>query len=403
MNMNRPGDPGENNNQPVHGAEDRGGNKDRVRPKKIRIWITAILLVLLLLICAAVAVLIPLYQAYKKSHMDIPFVTRDESYTRPPDPTFDSDTPAPTGTGDETDPDDTTEPEETDPPQTEPPQTETPGTNKEPVNVPGIYKVDKKDPDIENILILGTDSRNVNTQRGRSDSIIVASFNKRTKEIKLVSFLRDTYVPIEGHDWNRINAAYAFGGVALCVNTMNDLFGLDIQKFVIVNFSGAETFVDACGGVDMPLTEKEKNYLLNMNDVFPQNSDGTYHLDGKVALDYMRMRKIDSDFGRTERQRKTMMAIYNQAMARKDVTQMYNLVREGFNLVRTNLSLSEMLDLASSIISIGSDLKMDSESIPPRSTKNLMWSSKYINKKSVLWIEDLDEAKKYVSKLIYGT
>lgn len=374
-----------------------GADSSGIRPKKIRIWFTAILLVLVMLICAAVAVLMPLYQAYRKSHMDVPIVTRpDESYTRPPEPTFDPDPTVPDDT-DDTDPSGTTEP-----PVTEPDDTEPADTTHPPVIVPGIYKVDKKDPDIENILILGTDSRNVQKERGRSDSIIVASFNKRTKQVKLVSFLRDTYIPIEGHGWNRINAAYAVGGVALCVNTINDLFGLDIQKFVIVNFSGASTFVDACGGVDMALTQKEINYLLNLKDEFPQNSDGTYHLDGKVALDYMRMRKIDSDFGRTERQRKTMMAIYSQAMARKDVTQMYNLVREGFNLVKTNLKLSEMLDLAQSVISMGSELNIGSESIPPRSTKKLMWSNRYIDRKSVLWIENLDDAKKYVVGMIYG-
>ena len=374
-----------------------GADSSGIRPKKIRIWFTAILLVLVMLICAAVAVLMPLYQAYRKSHMDVPIVTRpDESYTRPPEPTFDPDPTVPDDT-DDTDPSGTTEP-----PVTEPDDTEPADTTHPPVKVPGIYKVDKKDPDIENILILGTDSRNVQKERGRSDSIIVASFNKRTKQVKLVSFLRDTYIPIEGHGWNRINAAYAVGGVALCVNTINDLFGLDIQKFVIVNFSGASTFVDACGGVDMALTQKEINYLLKLKDEFPQNSDGTYHLDGKVALDYMRMRKIDSDFGRTERQRKTMMAIYSQAMARKDVTQMYNLVREGFNLVKTNLKLSEMLDLAQSVISMGSQLNIGSESVPPRSTKKLMWSNRSIDRKSVLWIENLDDAKKYVVAMIYG-
>lgn len=386
-----------NMNEPGSGADSSG-----IRPKKIRIWFTAILLVLVMLICAAVAVLMPLYQAYRKSHMDVPIVTRpDDSYTRPPEPTFDPDPTAPDDT-DDTDPSGTTGPDVTVPDDTEPDDTEPVGTTHPPVKVSGIYKVDKKDPDIENILILGTDSRNVNTQRGRSDSIIVASFNKRTKQVKLVSFLRDTYIPIEGHGWNRINAAYAVGGVALCVNTINDLFGLDIQKFVIVNFSGASTFVDACGGVDMALTQKEINYLLNLKDEFPQNSDGTYHLDGKVALDYMRMRKIDSDFGRTERQRKTMMAIYSQAMARKDVTQMYNLVREGFNLVKTNLKLSEMLDLAQSVISMGSELNIGSESVPPRSTKKLMWSNRSIDRKSVLWIDNLDDAKKYVVGMIYG-
>lgn len=386
MNMNEPGFSGNDNS--------------RVRPRKIRIWFTAIMLILVLLIGAAAAVLIPLYQAYRKSLVDVPIVTRpDDSYTHPPIPTFDSNPPDPSGTDDTEEPDDTTEPADTDPPDTE-----TPGTDNTPINVPGIYKVDKKDPDIENILIIGTDSRNVKTQRGRSDSLIVASLNKRTKQVKLVSFLRDTYVPIEGYGWNRINTAYSFGGVALCVNTINDLFGLDIQKFVIVNFSGAETFVDACGGVDMVLTQKEVTYLTEyVKNTLVQNADGSYHLNGKVALDYMRMRKIDSDFGRTERQRKTMMAIYNQTMAKKDVTLMYNLVREGFNLVSTNLKLTEMLDLAQTVISMGSDLNIASESVPPRSTKQLKWSNQYIDKKSVLWIEDLGDAKKYVNNMIYGS
>ena len=386
MNMNEPGFSGNDNS--------------RVRPRKRRIWFTAIMLLLVLLIGAAAAVLIPLYQAYRKSLVDVPIVTRpDDSYTHPPIPTFDSNPPDPSGTDDTEEPDDTTEPADTDPPDTK-----TPDTDNTPINVPGIYKVDKKDPDIENILIIGTDSRNVKTQRGRSDSLIVASLNKRTKQVKLVSFLRDTYVPIEGYGWNRINTAYSFGGVALCVNTINDLFGLDIQKFVIVNFSGAETFVDACGGVDMVLTQKEVTYLTEyVKNTLVQNADGSYHLNGKVALDYMRMRKIDSDFGRTERQRKTMMAIYNQTMAKKDVTLMYNLVREGFNLVSTNLKLTEMLDLAQTVISMGSDLNIDSESVPPRSTKLLKWSNQYIDKKSVLWIEDLGDAKKYVNNMIYGS
>ena len=399
MNMNEPGFSGNDNR--------------RVRPRKIRIWFTAIMLILVLLIGAAAAVLIPLYQAYRKSLVNVPIVTRpDDSYTHPPMPSFDSEQPDPTGTEESDHPDDTTVP-----PETDPPETETPGTDSTPIKVPGIYKVDKKDPDIENILILGTDSRNINTQRGRSDSIIVASLNKRTKEVRLISFLRDTYVPIEGHGWNKINAAYSLGGVALSVNTINDLFGLDIQKFVIVNFSGAEKFVNACGGVDMELTEIEVAYLTEyVKDTLVKNDDGSYHLDGKVALDYMRMRKLPpdlykrfgkgagDDFGRTERQRKTMMALYSQAMAKKDVTQMYNLVREGFNLVKTNISLSEMLDLAGTVISFGSDLQIKSTGMPGNSwgDKKFVWAPKTIKGASVLWIEDLGKAKEYVVGLVYG-
>lgn len=91
-----------------------------------------------------------------------------------------------------------------------------------------------------NILVLGTDSRNVTLDRGRSDTMIVVSYNKKEGTIKMVSLLRDALIPIEGYGWNRINTAYFFGGVGLAVNTVNQLFGLDIQSFVVVDINGAE-------------------------------------------------------------------------------------------------------------------------------------------------------------------
>ena len=126
-----------------------------------------------------------------------------------------------------------------------------------------IYKVEKKDPNIENILVIGTDSRDVVRERGRSDAMIVLSYNKKTGEIKMVSILRDSLVPIEGRGWNRINAAYSFDGVGLAVNTVNQLFDLDIQRFVVVDFNGVTDFIDKAGGVTINLTQKEVDYLTN--------------------------------------------------------------------------------------------------------------------------------------------
>ena len=140
------------------------------------------------------------------------------------------------------------------------------GRNENVISVYGktpIYKVPKKDPDIENILILGTDSRDVTRERGRSDSIIIMSYNRRTGSIKMTSILRDSLVPIEGHGWNRINAAYSFDGVGLAINTINEIFDLDIQRFVVVDFNGVTDFIDKIGGLTINLTKKEAEYLLN--------------------------------------------------------------------------------------------------------------------------------------------
>ena len=147
-----------------------------------------------------------------------------------------------------------------------------------------IYKVEKKDTNVENILVIGTDSRDVTRERGRSDALIVVSYNKKTGAIKMISILRDSLVPIEGRGWNRINAAYSFDGVGLAVNTVNQLFDLDIQRFVVVDFNGVTDFIDKAGGVTISLTQKEVDYLTNYSggkvqyNVGPTNSTATEHL-----------------------------------------------------------------------------------------------------------------------------
>ena len=386
------------------------------RGKKIRTWLLLLLAILLMLIGAAVAVLLPLYQSYRDSYVDVDIVTRDEEYSRPDYPT-DIEIPEDSDEldwgdddwGDDEDdfledtetlplnPDDTT----TDGTTVEgttapPPETTTPETEKSPSVVDnGIYYVKQKDPNVVNILILGVDTRDISKFSGRTDSMIVCSYNKKTGEVKLISLLRDLLVPIEGHDWNRLNTAYAFGGISLCINTINDLFGLDIQKFVMINFSGTKTFIDSCGGVDLPLTSSELKYLNNKN--LTKNADGTYHLDGDAALTHMRNRAVGNDFGRTSRQRQVMMALYRQVVNSRDLTQIYSLIREGFKLVRTNMKLSEILDLATSVVGFGTDLQMTSAYVPKKGT---YWAAKY-KKKSVIGF-DIDKNVAYLEKLIYG-
>ncbi|MBP3697061.1 MAG: LCP family protein, partial [Clostridia bacterium] len=205
-----------------------------------------------------------------------------------------------------------------------------------------IYKVEKKDPNVENILIIGTDSRDVTRERGRSDALIVLSYNKKTKEIKMISILRDSLVPIEGHGWSRINHAYSWDGVGLCVNTVNELFDLDIQRFVVVDFNGVTDFVDEIGGVDMNLTQAEADYITEYSGGKLKTQAGMNHLNGDRALVYMRIRKIDSDFKRTERQRKVIEAVAKKIIAEKNLSEIYDLTEFAFGLIKTNITFNEL-------------------------------------------------------------
>lgn len=167
-----------------------------------------------------------------------------------------------------------------------------------------IYKVSQKNSDVKNILILGTDSRDVTLDRGRSDVMIIASYNSKKGTLKLTSLLRDSLVPIEGVGWNRLNTAYFYGGVGLSINTINQLYGLDIQQFLVVDFGGVKDFIEYVGGVDIELTEEEAAlYSLYTGRTI---SPGLNHLDPELALTHMRNRSIGSDFGRNQATEETL-------------------------------------------------------------------------------------------------
>ena len=156
--------------------------------------------------------------------------------------------------------------------------------------------------DVMNILLLGTDARSKN-DRGRSDSMILVSINKATKEIVLTSFLRDIYLAIPDIESTRLNHAYAYGGADLVIDTLEKNFKIKIDKYAQVDFSSFITVVDAVGGVEINVTEEElpyiSNYLLEINRLEgdPQGSGnlksaGKQLLNGKQALAYSRIRYV---------------------------------------------------------------------------------------------------------------
>ncbi len=275
------------------------------------------------------------------------------------------------------------------------------GTSANAISVYGktpIYRVPQKDPNIINILVLGTDSRDVTKERGRSDSIIVLSYNKQTGKIKMVSILRDSLVPIEGHSWNRINAAYSFDGVGLTINTVNELFDLDIQHFVVIDFNGARNFVDKVGGVEINLTQKEAdfyNYTGYMGRV--KLSEGPFHMNGERALVYMRTRYVDNDFKRTERQRNVIVTLAKKIIKEKNMAEIYDLTNYSFKLVKTNISVSTLLSFVSSVAMKASDLSIESQHVPFSDN----YEYKYYNGMAIISF-DIDDAAKRVNKYIYG-
>ena len=113
---------------------------------------------------------------------------------------------------------------------------------------------------VTNILLIGNDSRE-NGEDGRSDAMILLSISTKTKTIQMISLLRDTYVEIPGHDGNRLNAAYAFGGPKLLMETIEENFQIPVSHYVLVNFEAFANLVDAVGGVDLELTSEEVEYV----------------------------------------------------------------------------------------------------------------------------------------------
>ncbi|NCC82717.1 MAG: LytR family transcriptional regulator [Clostridia bacterium] len=195
-----------------------------------------------------------------------------------------------------------------------------------------IRAVAQKDRMVENLLVFGIDSRG--EEISRADSIIVVSVDRREKTIKLTSILRDTEMRMNGGDGNKakVNASYAYGGVGMLINTLNDNLDLDIQKFVMFDFWSAAGFVDALNGVEIKIEEKELEATNGViRSMAPQlgkdpaqellTAPGVQALDGVQAISWARVRKIDSDFGRTSRQRELMEVIIKEFAERNVLDQ----------------------------------------------------------------------------------
>lgn len=214
--------------------------------------------------------------------------------------------------------------------------------------------------ELVNILLIGQDRRE-GESRQRSDSMILVTFDKNRNTITMTSFLRDLYVQIPGYENNRLNAAYAFGGMELLDATLETNFGVQVDANMEVDFSGFSSIIDILGGVDIELTQAEAEYM--------GLSAGLQHMDGETALAYSRIRYIDSDFGRTNRQRNVLTSVY-QNVKNISITQAYDLIDTIFPLLTTDMTNTEMISYAADLFPMLSRSTLVSCRIPADGTYN---------------------------------
>ena len=214
----------------------------------------------------------------------------------------------------------------------------------------------------ETILLVGSDTRGEGDS-GRSDTMILATINYETGKIHLTSLMRTLYVCIpmdEGNTWFALNAAYAWGGIDLLMETIEKNFKVDIDNYAIVDFDAFSKAVDILDGVDIELTRGEANYINSETGSSLQA--GVNHLDGEEALWYARCRKLDNDFVRTSRQRTVIEALIGQA-TRCSISELQTLATEILPLVNTDLSNTEILTHAMQFAGMG-DFEVDQLMIP---------------------------------------
>lgn len=264
------------------------------------------------------------------------------------------------------------------------------------------------DPYILNIMLFGADQYG---NEGLSDTMILLSIDNRHEKIKMTSFLRDTYISIPGYYSSKLNAAYALGGAELSIATIESNYGIQIDRYAIVNFETFKEIVDIMGGVEIYLTQDEIYYI---NDQIAQNGQSEYlpydtvegmvTLNGQQALWYARNRGGyvngteygGSDWDRVERQRKFLNAVIDQLKTSASLTEIVQIVNAVGPNITTNLKNSEITTLVSGALTYLS-YEVQQLSVPTEGT----WSYGYNEAGSVILVDDWNRARYDLAKFIY--
>ena len=264
----------------------------------------------------------------------------------------------------------------------------------------------KSSPFIRNILLIGSDQRATDGERQRSDTMILCSVDPTGRKITLTSLMRDMYVPIPDYGWNKLNAAYALGDMEALDVTIQEDFGIDINGNMLVDFDGFLQALTAVGNVDVELTQEEADYLNNggWEDQGTGANDGSWTLHAGMnsltpaqALAYCRIRHVgNSDWDRTERQRKMMTACFSKFKRSNPITQ-YRVLSEATRHVTTDMTDTKLMALLLRIILAGGS-NIESHLIPAEGT----YYGDYIDGMDVL-VPDLEQNSVILREYIYGS
>lgn len=243
-----------------------------------------------------------------------------------------------------------------------------------------------EDDGLINIMLVGQDRRE-GESRQRSDSMILVSVNPKTKGVSVISFLRDTYVQIPGnYSDNRLNVAYKFGGFKLLKETLKLNFGVTIDGCFECDFNDFKEIIDILGGVEIDLTKKEASYMSDK--LGKKISSGKRTLNGREALVYARIRVIDSDFKRTERQRTILMTLFKK-FKNAGVMELKSIADEILPKLATDMESGQIASLMVEILPMVSSMDPKTYSVPFEGA----YRNASIRKMSVL-VPDLEVIRK---------
>lgn len=256
-----------------------------------------------------------------------------------------------------------------------------------------------------NILLLGEEAIFSGNSRGRTDVMMIATLNSKEKSIKLTSIMRDLYVQIPGYQDDKLNAAYAVGGIPMLFNTIELNFDIKLDGYCLVGFDNFEKIIDKLDGIDITLTSSEANWLNSTNYISNPNyrtvTSGLNHMNGNQALGFCRIRDVASgtkelnDFGRTSRHRTVLDTIF-QKYKSLNYWDLAMLMNSCLPMVTTDLDAKELETYIKLAQEIGLT-KLDQLRIPV----NGAYEDAYISKKSVI-IPNLQKNIEVLHTFIFG-
>ena len=205
---------------------------------------------------------------------------------------------------------------------------------------------------VMHVMILGVDRREDDV--GRSDTMMVTAVDMDQKKAALLSVPRDTRVKIDGYGYEKINHAYAYGGHKLSQNAIENLLGVSIDHYILIDTKAFERIIDAIGGIDINV-EKRMYYEDPWDDngglvidLYP----GEQHLDGQKAIQYVRYRDGEGDIGRIGRQQHFIKAVLAKVISPEMLPRLPKLVEEVSSAIKTDMSLAELLEFANTMKSV---------------------------------------------------